>query len=156
MQTSSKIMSILVVIILITTSFTTAVSAVEFIDRDKQQNNKKTTKIKNLFNRDNEQKNLNLLGTRKPIEIYPKVSNLLCSLKSLFYLKNSQYLLSFYTNYNGIKKQTTLKLYSQIQIDVNNDTKPDIRVRYLILPGIVKPFSLSIIVKDLNPFSISL
>ncbi|MEF8879547.1 MAG: hypothetical protein V5A64_04060 [Candidatus Thermoplasmatota archaeon] len=52
--------------------------------------------------------------------------------------------LYFYTNYSGIEKRTKLKFFFETKIDVNNDDKKDIGVRYWLYPGIEKPFSLSI------------
>ncbi len=42
----------------------------------------------------------------------------------------------FFTNYDGIKKQTRLKLLGETKIDINNDTEKDIAVRFRIYPGI--------------------
>lgn len=52
--------------------------------------------------------------------------------------------LDFYTNYDGIEKTSTLRLFKETKIDIDGDSKNDIGAYLKLYPGVVKPLSLSI------------
>ena len=52
-------------------------------------------------------------------------------------LRNSRSGLMFYTNYNGVEKETNLKLFTTQKIDANNDGKNDISVKYSVYPSFI-------------------
>jgi hypothetical protein len=70
-------------------------------------------------------------------------------LQSFFYtireLRKNRSPMIVYTNYNGVKKETELKLFQDVYISVDDQRDNDIKVKLLILPGIeTKPLALSI------------
>lgn len=67
-----------------------------------------------------------------------------------FLLTNSKSNTSFrfYTNYNGNENSTEIKFFRTVKIDVNDDAKEDISVRYIIYPSFdLRSFSLAINVR---------
>lgn len=54
---------------------------------------------------------------------------------------------NFYTNYNGNEKQTLLRLYKPVQIDVDDDGDKDIEAQFSIFPGIENPLIFTFNIK---------
>ncbi len=68
------------------------------------------------------------------------------TLRSFLTLKNSGSSLMVHTNYNGNEKDTNIKLFGSVKIDVDDDPeqKEDISVELRLFPFIEKPLCLSI------------
>jgi len=114
--------------------------------REKIENiRNKLTQIKNKISNSDEDKpslddNLNNDNEQKDNPSF--LQSFIFTLREL--KKNSSPMM-VYTNYNGVKKETELKLFQDVYISVDNEKDNDIKVKLLIFPGIeTKPLALSI------------
>ncbi|RLI61256.1 MAG: hypothetical protein DRO67_08195, partial [Candidatus Asgardarchaeum californiense] len=102
----------------------------------------KVQNILNIIKQPRENPSINEDGNLSPLKNSPR-NSLLRSLGSYISLKESSSLLSFYTNYAGNEKTTSLKLGMSKSIDVDDDGDKDIRVSYSVYPGIEAPLVLT-------------
>jgi len=132
-----KAISILIIVLLITTVLSSSGSA-SYFEFGKR---KPKERIKNFVN--------NLIDVEKKEKNFG-IKDQINNLSSLKILENSNTfqsndkILNFYTNYNGIEKETRLRLFIQNKIDLDGKNGKDIGVRLTVLPSIAKPRSLSL------------
>jgi len=142
---SKRIISIFVVILLLTTAFSTIIATAD--------DSKKTLKEKiNVF----KQKTENFVDkvsdkiqshrTNKITERFNSRSSTssISRTLSMISLAESDSTFSLFTNYNGIEKTSNLQFFKSTKVDVDGDGDDDIDAKLTILPGFELPFSLSI------------
>jgi len=158
-----KILSILCVLLLISTLFSSIIGAdglnlrdfnndkkiiPEIFDsfKDKVQNIKQ--KLANLRDSIRAKRNNINSPAKEPVGDIDSSLNLKESMSNIAGLLSSTKSMMFFTNYNGKQKQTELKFFKTVLVDVNDDGKDDLSVKYQIFPSIAfKELSLSINLK---------
>jgi len=141
-----KVISILIVFFLATTVFSTTISVKWFnsettlkkIEGLNQKTNDLLNPVSEQQSEDNYKETNKFLANRQP------TTSLIKTLQGYTALRANDPTLRFYTNYNGQEKDTRLKLFFETKIDVDGENGNDIGVKYTILPGIMRPLSLSI------------
>lgn len=88
----------------------------------------------------------NQSNAKKANEIFSKTS-LLKTLRSFMEFKNTGSLFVLYTNYNGIENEAPLRLFKEVNVDVDNDGVDDISAKMVLYPFIERPLCLSIYFK---------
>ena len=150
-----KTTSIIIVLLMLLTVFSTVVSAGIIFRRDNE--NQDSSKDKPLINsiKTRIQERIEMMRERfrslserirQKIDVVQdaKSENIFSDLTTEPQGNSLFSPITFYTNYNGTEKTSTLRLFSEIKIDINGDSKNDIGVMLQIFPGIVAPLTLSI------------
>jgi len=147
----NKSMSILIVFMMLFAVLST-VTAGTIFNKDNENTTNDKTKIKMLTNF-LEEKYAKIYEKFSAFseKIKQKISNLDTNnedvlAKSTSIVETNSFIspLDFYTNYDGIKKTSTLRFFRETKIDVDGDSKNDIAASLKLYPGIVQPLALSI------------
>jgi len=156
---SRKIISILIVIFLVMTIMDSVTSSSNIKNEISNVINEEETKenIENILDEEDNKSETNEITLDRGPKTLRKYK-LTDALKRYFRFRGvaQTSLFMFYTNYSGIEKQHSLKLYRFVDLDVNGDGKSDISVKIRLYPYLEKDFSLSInfeyLIKRLNNF----
>jgi len=142
-----KIVSIIIVFFLTATLLSTTVSA-SWINSEKTTMKEKIQTLKEKTNDliENIAKSKNTYGENNEIKASGSTT-IINTIQSITALNSVDSTLRFFTNYDGIEKETRLKLFLETKIDIDGENGNDIGVKYTIRPGIVRPFALSIDLK---------
>ena len=164
---SSKIISLLIIFLLLSTVATSAVSSytTNFDNENDEISEESNALIKQLIQAKSIKEKIQILKEKLQI-LRNKLSSLkntettddpnqsstpmdsrlklINMIKDFMRLKQTASNLKFYTNYNGTETVTDLKLFRTVFIDVNFDGKEDIKVKLRLYPWIEKnPLSIS-------------
>ena len=134
----TKILSILLAILMVTTIFSSMTASARFSDKTLKE------RIENFKEKTGEL--IEDLSSKNLKKSDDKTSNptLLQTMSSISRLSGASTTLTLYTNYNGTEKTNELKLFRTVKVDVDGDGDDDVGAKLSLYPSIERPFSLSI------------
>jgi len=147
---SMKMLSVLVVIFLLSSVASTAVSKMEFskLEEEIEKKTEQINKIKDKFQGFSQKLRDIIDQIRDMIQTLRGVKNedgdKVTAHKLLRAMEEGSSSLKFYTKYNGHVEETTLRLFSKTKIDIDGNDENDFSVDYRLGLGVVRPLSISI------------